>query len=226
MSAPVTDLHPPMRLFEWLPMLALASGRKLLTAPQSGVALFVALSTTGKTGEGATIDADRLATELDISVRQVWRHVEHLTDNGWLEQTQKPTRATKGRPGRKARYRLTDPRLVLSDETPAFACHDDTEPRHTNQPENRLTPLPEDVSHDHPADPVDNANRLTFPAESCDIAERDPGTVLPSDGYPTTTTTSVTTGAAAARDELSRVRTRTRTRTRATTTRHPESGTR
>lgn len=219
----MTD-HDPMRLFEWLPTLALASGRKMLTAPQAGVALFVALSTSGKTGEGATIEADRLATELAISVRQVWRHVEHLVDNGWLEQTQKPTRATKGRPGRKARYRLTDPRLVLSNESARIVCHDGTGTRHTNPPEDRLTDPHGTVSHDDPADPVDSPNRVTFLAESCDTTERDPGTVPPSDGYPTTTTTSVTTGAAAARDQLSQARTRTHTRTRATPTRRPGDG--
>ena len=206
--SPVESMHEPVTLFEWLPELALASGRKMLTAQQVSVAMFIALSTKGKTGQGGTIDADRLAMELDISVRQVWRYVDVLTDGGWIERTQKPTRGTKGRPGRKARYRLTRPHVVLSHDPEVFACHDDADERHTNQEPDRVPDPSDEMSHEVHEEPVDNPNRVTFPAESCDIAERDPGTVTPADGSTTTTSTSVTTGADAARDELARARQR------------------
>lgn len=109
---------PPL-LFEWLEVLAVASARKVLKGPTVGVALFIALSSRGTSGEDATIDDLRLSAELGVSRRQVWRHVADLIDGGWLEQSAPPVRGRTGHPGsgRKARYRLTLPRLDLALHT-------------------------------------------------------------------------------------------------------------
>lgn len=106
-------------LFEWLPLLALATGRKMIKAPQASVAMFIALSADGTSGEGATVDAGRLAVELGVSERQVWRHVRDLVDGGWIALSSPAIRGQKGKPGsgRRARYRLTSPRLDLSGQT-------------------------------------------------------------------------------------------------------------
>lgn len=204
----MTGQNPPLKLFEWLPMVALAAGRKILLGPRVGVALFIALSSKGMTGQGATIDACRLATELGISERQVWRHVEALVDEGWVEQTQKPTRATKGRPGRRARYRLTDPCLNLSDDSDPIRLPEPTVTTSDETPTNHVTEPPANTSHEGPKQPVDNPNRLTFPTESSDIAESENGTLTPIHRSPTRGTSTGTTGAAAARDEIAAARRR------------------
>jgi len=100
-------------LFEYLRHVALVQGRRQLHPVRASVVMFVALDSHGISGTRATVDAVTIATELGISPRQVWRHVEWAVENGWLEQTEKPTRGLKGKPGRRARYRLTRPAINL-----------------------------------------------------------------------------------------------------------------
>jgi hypothetical protein len=169
----IEDQAQPLELFEWLPVLALALGRKEISGPQASVALFVALSTKGTTGERGTINIDRLELELGLSGRQVWRHFTALCKRRWFEQTALPTRGASGEKGRKARYRLTQPRLQVSHDVAT----------------SRVTDLSATTSHDHgeAGESYDTfgSNRLTLSTESCDIAEREDGTVTPADGSPT-----------------------------------------
>lgn len=119
----MANVNEQIGLFEFLRYLALVMGRKRLHPVRASVAQFVALGCKGTTGTGATVDAQQIGLELGVTERQVWRHVEWLVDNGWLEQTEKPTRGLKGKPGRRARYRLTRPTIDLglteSCDTPA-----------------------------------------------------------------------------------------------------------
>lgn len=163
----------PLELFPWMELLALATGRKLVTQQANAIAMFVALSSKGTTGRDATIKAPRLSIELGISERQVWRYFKKLCDDGWLVRTSAPTRGEGGGKGRIARYRLTYPRV--------FVSHD--------MGSNRLTDRGVGVSHDQAGTTESSdtlgVNRLTLSAESSDIAERENGTVTPTYGSPT-----------------------------------------
>lgn len=169
------DDRPP--LFEWQETLALAAARKLLKPPEFGIALFVALTASGTSGEGACIDAARIALEVDLSERQVWRHWHKLRDLGWFEQTSKPIRTGSGH-GKRARYRLTLPPLDLS----------------LGGLPDRVTEEPAVMSQGggSPSDTFDT-DRLTLSDSPSDIAEREHGTVLPSDGLPSDGYPSVVT---------------------------------
>lgn len=76
--------------FAWLQHLGVAIARKKLTNSAAGTAIFVALSSTGTSGEDATVDARRIAAEIGLSERQVWRHWKTLVAAGWFAQTALP----------------------------------------------------------------------------------------------------------------------------------------
>lgn len=161
---------PP--LFEFLLLLAVALGRRKITGPQASVAIFVALTSRGTTGERAQIKAARIATELGLSERQVWRHFRALLELGWFKQTEQPKRSKPGERARFARYRLTPPALDLSLDTGNL----------------RVTPPAVEASHGsveagQPSDTFD-PNRLTLSDLPSDIPERESGTVTPSHGSP------------------------------------------
>lgn len=173
-------MHPsePVTYFEWTQLLAIALGRRALNPGKAAVGSFVAMSCKGITGVNAYVDAHRIASELDMSERQVWRHVSDLVEAGWFEQTQKPTRGTKGKAGRRARYRLTRAHVFTSHESTLFRVTDAHVATSHESPEDD-TPEP---SHESPEDAessdTPDPNRLTLQAESSDIAERGNGTVL------------------------------------------------
>ena len=51
-----------------------------------------------------------------MSRRTIYRHLKALVKGGWFEQTDRPARPGPGETkGRRARYRVTFPRLDLSD---------------------------------------------------------------------------------------------------------------
>jgi hypothetical protein len=160
----------PLELFDWLPVLALALGRKEISPQQASVALFVALSTKGTTGERGTVDLDRLELELGIGRRQLWRHFRAVCDRGWLQQTVWPTRGSGGERGRRARYRLTHPRLEVS--------HDSV---HDRVPDTSAPKTHDDVSVSESCVTLP-PNRVSLSSDSCDVAEREDGTVTPADG--------------------------------------------
>jgi len=166
------DQLEPLELFEWLPLLALALGRKQISGQQASVALFVALGTKGTTGKRGTVDMDRLEAELGLGRRQIWRHFGAIREQGWVEQTDRPTRGGSGEPGRRARYRLTRPRLVVSLETEA----------------DQVTAPSADVTHDDaPATEssvTSPADHVSLSARSCDTNAPDFGTLPPADGSP------------------------------------------
>lgn len=116
------EVERTAELFEWLQYLAMGTGRKWLNQREAAAALFIGLSCSGRTGEDATIDAERLATEMSVSERQVWRYVESLVDKGWIALSQPAVRGLKGKPGsgRRARYRLTRPFVPMSDQMATY----------------------------------------------------------------------------------------------------------
>ena len=156
-------------LFGFLRVLAAAAGRGKVSRSQLGVAMFVALECNGLTGLGATIDASRISAELGISERQVWRHFTAMCQLGWFEQTHKPTRGYRGEAGRRARYRLTSPRLDMTGVVQLPKRPEGTSDESAEAAE----------SHDSAA-----MDRLTVSVESNDVGEPGLGTVSPSDGSP------------------------------------------
>lgn len=105
----------PINLFRFLEHLAIAQGRKIIPAQRASVAMFIALDGKATTGADCRVDAGRIAAEIGLSERQVWRHVAALVEQKWLTQTVKANRRSRGKSGVRAAYRLTEPRLDLSD---------------------------------------------------------------------------------------------------------------
>lgn len=171
---PGTDREVPP-LFEFLAVLAVALLRRKVTGPQAGIAILVALTSRGTSGERATVDEERLALESGLSTRQVWRHFSALRDAGWFDQTVRPTRGNSDGNGRRARYRLTPARLDLSHDL-------------------HLTSPSGGTSHDRAAGPESTdgllGDRLTVSAESSDTPEREDVAVTPSGGSPAVGSTS------------------------------------
>jgi hypothetical protein len=188
---------PP--LFQFLALLGVALVRKKITGQQAGIALLVALTSHGTTGERAIIDAEMLATESGLSIRQVWRHFTKLTELGWFVQTELPRRSAPGQQARRARYRLTLPSLDLSLGTSL----------------DRVTLAGGYASHETGdlTEPSDTfaVQRVTLSDQPCDTAEREDGTVSPSHGStshgsPTSGhSTTSTTGPARERSEITPV---------------------
>jgi hypothetical protein len=81
-------------LFEFLEAVHIALARRLLAPAQASVAGLIAVWSPGTNAEDATVDAARLAIELDVSERTIWRHVRALVDGGWMVQTEAPKRQT------------------------------------------------------------------------------------------------------------------------------------
>lgn len=184
-------MSDPVTYFEWTQLLAIALGRRALSPGKAAVATFVAMNCRGITGVNAYVDAARIALELDMSERQVWRHVTDLVDGGWFEQTQKPTRGSKGHGGRRARYRLTRAHLFTSHDSGLFRV---TEPAATTSHENTGDDNPE-PSHDS-VESLESSdtlapNRLTLQAESSDIATPENVAVLRRDCSTTDGTTGI-----------------------------------
>jgi hypothetical protein len=166
------ERRQPPPLFGFLAVLAVALARRKLTAQQGGIALLIAITSRGTTGEHAVIDAEQLALEVGLSERQVWRHFAVLVERGWFVQTKLPKRPAKGERGQRARYRLTQPALNLG----------------LGSLPDRVTSASAERAHGHSAsaEPSDSSdrNRLTFPAPSCDITQRRSVTVTASLGTP------------------------------------------
>jgi hypothetical protein len=166
---PISDELERLELFEFLRLVAVALGRGKLTRAQAATAILTALDSDGTSGRGVVVNDKATATELGVSTRQVWRHFHELVSAGWFWQTRKPTRGHKGDGGRRAKYCLTDPRLDLSLDfrLPGPDSEPSSEPAESQESSDGFT-----------------SNRLTVSPESCDTAERDSGTVLPSDVLP------------------------------------------
>ena len=163
-------------LFVWLEHFAVAVGHgKVKTAAPDravAVALFLAVWSEGTTGQRAVIRDARLATELGVSSRTIWRDVADLVELGWLQKTQGSTRGRNGQKGRKARYRLAVPRLDLSlGSLPDQLTSADADPL---------------VWAAAQAESFDTlvVNHLTSGAKSSDSDGRRDGVVVPTDGYP------------------------------------------
>lgn len=73
------------------------------------VAIMVALTGAGTSGERCRVDVPTVAYAMDVSERTVWRHVHGLVAGGWLERTDPPRRGRAGGPGEVARYRVVVP---------------------------------------------------------------------------------------------------------------------
>jgi hypothetical protein len=168
---PPADYEPvPLGLFEFLRVVAVAVGRGKLTRGRAAVAMLAALSSSGTSGSNATVKAKALATELDVSERQVWRHFRALVDEGWFEQTAKPTRGYKGERGRVARYRLTSPRVWMAGDNS----------------DNRVPDPSGEASHGNAgigeSSDTFTPNRVTLSAEPSATTTPESGTVSPSYG--------------------------------------------
>ena len=161
--------HP---LFEWLQLVALAAGRGWITGKQASIAIFTGLSCSGTSAEGATINVNRLELELDIRERQIWRHFKVLCDQGWFEQTARPTRGDAGQAGRRARYRLTSPRLPVTLDPALSRLHVQGVGTTDDQSVSAESPVTSDLNHLSPG------------AESSVSPTPADGTVLPSVGNP------------------------------------------
>src|SRR4051794_40280314 len=105
----------PDPFFDFLRLVAIAAARKKLTAREAAVATWVAVGSSGVTGENAYLNAAELALEFGISERTAQRLFYGLVNAGWFEKTADPKRGSPGVPGsgRRARYRLRQPALNL-----------------------------------------------------------------------------------------------------------------
>jgi hypothetical protein len=152
-------------LFQWLEHLAIAQGnpkveRPKVSARHGAVAMWLAILSHGTSGKRITVNAERIAAELSVSTRTVWRGFYQLVGDGWFERTSAPTRPTadEGEP-RKAEYRMTLPRLVL-------AC---------DKPSDREPTSGADLAHDEESGSPD---RVPNSAGSCATPERESGSPL------------------------------------------------
>lgn len=172
-------------LYDFLELYGIALARGGIRAGAAAVLIWIARTSKGLTGREATIDASRLAAELGLSERQIWRHVRTLTDAGWIERTTSATRGDKGKRGRRARYRLTRPLMFRSDETPLFPL--------TQIRKGMADVIAEEASGKRQTIPAGNAespdvsvgNHLTFPNTSSDKNGQPAGTLLDTDGSDT-----------------------------------------
>jgi hypothetical protein len=148
-----------------------------MTAQRGAVAVLVALEGKGTTGDNCVVNADRIAVELGLSERQVWRLVAQLVDDGWLQQTVKAAPGGRRGPGRRARYRLTSPAVLMSDERVTTSDAPMSDERVTEHAANSQTinghGTPESVRRLSSNDP----ERLTFSGVTSDIAESKNGTL-------------------------------------------------
>lgn len=168
----------PTTYFQHAEYLAIALGRRALTPTRAAVAMFVAMNCKGTSGVNATVGAGRIAAELDISERQVWRHVAELVADGWFEQTQKPTRGSKGHPGRRARYRLTVPHIFTSPDSTVFPLTSQRDEVSHETPVDNPAETSDDFQKAAESSDVWDPNRLTLSAQSHDIATPENVSVL------------------------------------------------
>jgi hypothetical protein len=112
----LSSITPPSDkpvLFEWWELMTIALARGVVPAKRAAVAMRIAQDSRGTTGEDARVDDQRIALELGMHYVTVWRHVKALSEAGWLVRVSVAVGAAKGKPGRRAVYRLAIPTLDL-----------------------------------------------------------------------------------------------------------------
>lgn len=173
-------------LFEWLRLLAIAQARGSMPAKRAAVAVLIALDSRGTTGEDARVDDGQIALELGMHYVTVWRHVRALSGAGWLERVSAAVGAAKGKPGRRAVYRLTIPALDLlgkglptdgdNPESSSAVTPDDA----TRAVDNSADLVLQDAQRIATRPPVDNESRLAFSTPSSSVTTPDDAALPPS----------------------------------------------
>ena len=173
-------------LFEWQHLLSIAMARGVMPAKRAAVAMLIALDSRGTTGEDARVNDGQIALELGMHSVTVWRHVRALSEAGWLERVSAAVGAAKGKPGRRAVYRLTIPTLDLMGKGLPTDV-DNPESSSATTPDDATRPVdnsPDLVLHETQEiatrPPVDNRSRLAFPTTSSSATTPDDAALPPS----------------------------------------------
>jgi hypothetical protein len=185
----LSSITPPTDrplLFEWLDLLSVAMARGVLPAKRAAVAMQIALDSRGTTGDDARIDDAGIVLNLGVSRPTVWRHVAALVESGWMERTSAAIGAARGKPGRRAVYRLTIPTLDLmgkglpTDVDNSESCSTATPDDETRAVDNSPDLVSQVAEEDETRPPVDNQSRVSFGHPSCLTVPPDVETLPPS----------------------------------------------
>lgn len=198
-------------LFPFLRLVAIATARKKLTPRNAGVAIWVALGSSGTTGENAVVDTVELSRELGMSPRTAQRAWAELLAEGWFEQTSEARRGSPGKPGsgRRARYRLCLPSIDLGlldgapDSRAVLASHTYPHGAPPDPGDVACHEVAEDLWHDKPATYDTTGTDLWHDTHAVSEGARLPSVGLPTNSYPAAHQSASTTDRARPTSERS-----------------------